>query len=162
MGSFSPATLSTSSLGDHTAFPCQMRLKKIRHPFCKFWVCTGILSLVVVLKNPQREEPRGKPNQILEPPQLARSKQRSSGSTSSSLRMSELLTLSPRQSPASLQKKLDPQSYSFGDYPQWSGATPTELLTTRQTPSLMNKTQKYLASFTWGRGLTPLTTSVFQ
>ena len=127
VGSFSPATLSTSSLGDHMA-----------------------------------TSPGGKPNQILEPPQLARSKQRSSGSTSSSLRMSELLTLSPRQSPASLQKELDPQSYSFGDYPQWSGATPTELLTTRQTPSLMNKTPKYLASFTWGRGLTPLTTSVFQ
>lgn len=59
VGSFSPATLSTSSLGDRTVFPCQMRLKKIRHPFRKFWVCSGVFSQVVVLKNPKGRRPGG-------------------------------------------------------------------------------------------------------
>lgn len=94
VGSFSPATLSTSSLGDRTVFPCQMRLKKIRHPFRKFWVCSGVFSQVVVLKKPQREELRRHRNQIPGPPQLAPSMQRNSGSSLSSLRMSELLALS--------------------------------------------------------------------
>lgn len=80
--------------GSH-GIPIPDEIKKIRHPFRKFWVCPGVFSQVAVLKKkPQREEPRRHPNQIPKPPQLTPSMQRSSGSTLSSLRMSELLTLS--------------------------------------------------------------------
>lgn len=89
-----PANLSSSSWGNSNVFPGLIRYVI---PLVSSGSTRGSPPSWMCPKNLKKEAPRRDPNQMPEPPQLAKS---SSGSTLSSLRTSTLLTQPLRQSPA--------------------------------------------------------------
>ncbi len=96
-----PRSIFQLLLGDPKAFPSKMRY--VISP-----VCSGstLGALTGWMENLQRKVPGRHFDQMLEPPQLVLSTQRSSSSTPGSLRMFALLTLSLRVSQATLRRKL--------------------------------------------------------